>query len=95
MFVILATTQFNVKVWVVEWFNNEEDANVLMEKLTYKVYNIDKEDVTKLLTIHPRAVPKNFEDILHDHINYYLFDLNQDCKYLKYGTYHSFEHEWE
>lgn len=80
---------------MVDCCNNKEDADSLIEKLTYKVYHVDKEDVTKLLTIHPRAVPKNFEDILHDHINYDLFDLNQECKYLRYGTYHSFEPEWE
>ncbi len=95
MFVILATTQFNVKTWVVECFKEEAEADALVEKLEPKRYRVSKEDVTKLLAIHPRAVPKNFEDVLNDHINYNIFDLNGDCEYLRYSTLHSFEPEWE
>lgn len=79
-FVILAATQFNVQVWVVGCFHNKEEADTLMEKLESKRYNVTTESVTNLLTIHPRAVPKKFDDILKDHIVYWLIDLNKDCK---------------
>lgn len=95
MFVILATTQFYVKAWVVGCFKDEVEADALMDKLEPKRYNVSKEDVTKLLAIHPRAVPKKFENILGDHIDYTIFDLNGDCKYIRYSTFHTFDPEWD
>jgi|CXWK01.1.fsa_nt_gi hypothetical protein len=108
-FVILAATQFNVKVWVVGCFNNKEEADALMEKLDSKRYNVTKEDVTNLLAIHPRAVPKNFdapeknERKLErergiykegEHINYWSIDLNQECEPIRYA-YGNSSIEWE
>lgn len=93
-FVILAATQFNVQVWVVGCFNNKEQADTFMEKFEPKRYNVSKEDVTNLLAIHPRAVPKKFDDILKDHIIYWLVDLNKECESIRYA-YGNSDIEWE